>query len=74
MTGLHPPVVAPVQQTDVLDAAVRQDQGGARRGDLAGATPRPLLVRVSLRVAPVEDDGGVERDAELSECRLELGG
>ena len=71
---MHPPVVASVEQTDVLDAAVRQDQRSTRGGDLTRATSGPLLVRVSLGVPAVEDDGRVEGDAELADRRLELGG
>ena len=56
-----PPVVAAVEQADVLDAGVAQDQCGARRRDLAGPSARPLLVGVADRVAAVDDDRRVVR-------------
>ncbi len=68
----NPRVVAAVEQAHVVDAGVAQDQRRAAGGDLAGSTPRPLLVRVALRVAAVEDDGRVVRDSERAHGETEL--
>ena len=50
-----PAVVAAVEEPDVVDARVAQDQARPRGGDLAGPAARPLLVRVALGVAAVDD-------------------
>ena len=72
MAGLHPGVVAAVEEADVVDAAVAQDQRGAGGGDLAGSASGPFLVRIAFGVAAVEDDRRVVGDAERAERRLEL--
>ena len=72
VTGANPGVVAAVEKTDVLDAAVAKDERGAARGDLSGAATGPLLVGVSFGVAPVQDDGRVVGDSEASQRILEL--
>src|SRR5439155_2373717 len=69
---LDPPVIASVEEADVVDAAVAQDQRRACRRDLAGPTPRPLLVRIAFGIAAVENDGRVERDSERAESFFEL--
>ena len=68
----NPRVVAAVEQAHVVDTGVAQDQRCTAGGDLAGSTPRPLLVRVALRVAAVEDDGRVVRDSERAHGETEL--
>ena len=66
LAGLHPGVVASVEQAYVLDAGVEEDQRGPGGGDLAGPATGPLLVGFTLGVAAVEDDGGVARDPECA--------
>ena len=66
---LDPPVVAAVEQPDVVDAGVAHDHQRPRRRDLAGPATRPLLVGLALGVAAVDDDRRVAGDAE----RLERG-
>ena len=72
VAALHPGVVATVQESHVLDAAVRQDERGAGGGDLAGTTSGPLLVRLTFGVAAVEDHGRVARDPERPQSRVEI--
>ena len=69
-----PPVVPTVEKAHVIDARVAQDQRGAGGGDLPGPAPRPLLVRVTLGVAPVEDHGRIGRDPERPQRMIKLGG
>ena len=64
IAALDPPVVAAVEQPDVVDAGVAQDHQRPGRRDLAGPAARPLLVGVTLGVAAVDDDRRVGGDAE----------
>ena len=68
-----PPVVPAVEKADIVDARVAQDQRGAGGGDLPGPAARPLLVRVALGVAPVEDHGRIGRDPERPQRMIKLG-
>src|SRR5207248_3197880 len=65
-------VVAAIEEADVVDARVAKDQRGPAGGDLSGPASRPFLVGVAFGIAPVEDDGGVGRDAEGAQGNLEL--
>ena len=67
-----PPVVAAVEQADVVDARVAQDHQRARRRDLPRPATRPLLVGIALGVAAVDHDGRVLRDAEAADRGVEL--
>ncbi len=62
-----PPVVAAVEQADVVDAGVAQDHQRAGRRDLAGPPAGPLLVGVALGVAAVDDDRRVMGDAQRAQ-------
>ncbi len=73
VAGPDPPVVAAVEQPDVVDPGVAQDHQRPRRGDLPGPPPRPLLVRVADRVAAVDDDRRVVGDAEGAHGGVDLG-
>ena len=71
VAALDPPVVAAVEQPDVVDPGVAQDHQRPRGGDLAGATARPLLLGVALGVAAVDDDRRVAGDAERAQGRID---
>ena len=71
MPGLDPPVIAAVEEPHVVNARVPQDHQGTSRGDLSRASTGPLLVRVALRVASIDDDCRVMGDAERSKRRLD---
>ena len=72
VTGGDPPVVAAVEQADVVDARVVQDGRGPGCRDLAGPASRPLLVGLADGVTPVEDHRRVVRDPQRAERGLEL--
>ena len=65
-------VVAAIEESDIVDARVAKDQCGAAGGNLSGPASRPFLVGVAFGIAPVEDDGGVGRDANGAQGNLEL--
>jgi hypothetical protein len=71
IAGLDPPVVAAIEQADVVDTGVAQDHQRAGRGDLARPPARPLLVGAADRVAAVDDDRRVTRDPEAAERLVE---
>ena len=71
IAALDPPVVAAVEQADVVDSGVAQDHQRAGRRDLAGSAARPLLLGVALGVATVDDDRRVGRDAQRAEGGLD---
>src|SRR3989442_3736502 len=67
-----PPVVAAVEQADIVDAGVAQDHRRPAGCDLPGPSSRPLLVRVAFGVAAIEDDRCVAGDSERAQGLLEL--
>ena len=71
VAALDPPVVATVEQPDVIDPGVAQDHQGPCGGDLAGATARPLLLGVALGVSTVDHDRRVAGDAEGAQGRID---
>ncbi len=71
VSGADPPVIATVEQSNIVHAGIAQDHQRTCRGDLAGTPPRPLLVGVALGVATVEDDRRVAGDPELPDRGVE---
>ncbi len=72
VAGADPPVVATVEQPDIVDAGVREDHQCAGSRDLTRASARPLLVRITFGIAPVDDDRRVLGDPERADRPVEL--
>jgi hypothetical protein len=71
VSRLDPPVVATVEEPDVVDPGVAEDHQGTGRGDLTCPPTRPLLVRIPLGVATVDHDRRVMGDPERTEGALD---
>src|SRR3989442_12809203 len=71
VAGAYPPVVAAIEKPHVVDAGVTQDHQRPGGGDLPRPSARPLLVRMALGVASVDDDRRVVGDAKRSQRGFE---
>ena len=71
ITRLDPPVIAAVEQSDVVNPGVPQDRDGPSCGDLSGPSAGPLFVGVALCVAAVHNDRRVVADSKGPQRRVE---